>query len=181
MPATAKSHGFTLPELAITLAISGLVAAVALPGLGDLAAEGRRADAVNGLAGSLHLARSTALTRNVPVSLCPSADGRRCDGTGRWEAGWLVFVDVEGSGRPAPDSVLLAGDAQPHLAIRSARFGQGLGYRPNGQAVAPDGQAAGEFVICDAGLPVRVLAVGVAGKPQLRPPGDASPDACPRD
>jgi type IV fimbrial biogenesis protein FimT len=62
----------------------------------------------NLLASHMHLARSEAVKRGTPVTLCPSGDGASCAGTTQWSLGWLVFVDGGTPGQVDADDTVLA-------------------------------------------------------------------------
>ena len=85
--APADSRGFSLLEVVIVMAIAGILAAVAIGGMGGLQARmGVRAAQSEFL--SMHAqTRATAVERGIPVALVTSPDGdvriqEGCDGTG---------------------------------------------------------------------------------------------------
>lgn len=90
--------GFTLAELLIVLALSAVAASLATPAFRELGANVRRDALVEDLRASLLLARTEAVTRGVPVTVCPSADGRACRPDPAWSRGWLVRVRDAGAG-----------------------------------------------------------------------------------
>lgn len=93
-----RHAGFTLSELLITLAVAGIVATLAAPPIANLMREAQLTTTINSFAGALRAARSEAVTRRQWVRLC-TADATGCvtDAAG-WEAGWLMFVDVNRDG-----------------------------------------------------------------------------------
>ena len=91
----SAQRGFTLLELMAVVAIVAILAAVAVPSMQSLI-ESSKIDAKrNQLAGAVKLARSEAVTRGLPVQLCPSSDGATCGGT--LADGWIVLEDDAGT------------------------------------------------------------------------------------
>jgi type IV fimbrial biogenesis protein FimT len=99
------SLGFTLVETMVALAVSGVLAATGLPQLSGLMGAKAVEGSVSSLATALRLAKSEAMKRGEPVSVCamdPQADARNlaCAPSGKdWSAGWIVFVDRETRGQ----------------------------------------------------------------------------------
>ena len=73
-----KSVGFTLIELAVTVAIIGILAVIALPSMQALINNNRLATQANQLIADFQVARSEAVRRNRTIVLCRSADGTSC-------------------------------------------------------------------------------------------------------
>ncbi len=90
------SHrGLTLIELMITLVILGVTVAVATPAMQQLIHGSRLRTETSRLLDAVNLARSEAVLRNIPVTLCPSAmavSGVAACG-GRFADGWIVFTN----------------------------------------------------------------------------------------
>jgi type IV fimbrial biogenesis protein FimT len=80
-------------ELLFTMAIVGLVTALAVPNFRNFVQNNRAAEEANALVGALMLARSEAVTRGVPVSVCASDDSLTCADSDDWSTGWIVFTD----------------------------------------------------------------------------------------
>jgi len=87
--------GFTLIELMLALAVLAGALSITAPAMrGPLQGNRLRAEASRMLA-AINLARSEAVMRNQPVSICPSAMSASgeavCSGT--YQDGWLVFAN----------------------------------------------------------------------------------------
>lgn len=89
-------RGVTIIELMIVVLISGILLSVAVPSFQDNISRSRRLSAVQEMASTLAYARTEAVSRATPVSLCPTTDDSTCNGT-KWESGVLVFED-DGAG-----------------------------------------------------------------------------------
>ena len=86
------NRGFTMLELTVTLAVMGLMLAVAVPSLRSFLASQAVDAHANELASALRFARSEALKRGYEVTVCAGASGT-CSGSNDWDAGFVVFVD----------------------------------------------------------------------------------------
>ena len=106
-----KRNGFTLIELIVTMAIAAIVLSIAVPSYQASVQNNRKTTSINALATALQLARSTAITRRVTVTICKSNDTanasptcRNGGGSGDWSQGWMVFTN------PDNDTVLDPGE-----------------------------------------------------------------------
>ncbi len=97
-----QSYGFTLIELMVTLAVFGIVAALAFPGFKLYQQNSNRVSQINDLVATFNLARSEAVKRNLAVSACASADQATCSNVNDWTTGWIVFVDDNQNGVTDP-------------------------------------------------------------------------------
>lgn len=170
LPRLHRQAGFTVTELLTTMAVVGISLSIAVPSFQTVVNNNRRATAVNQLSSSLHIARSEAITRNVQVTICQSADGDACDGAA-WEDGWIYFTDLD------QDRVLDAGEqllggipARPTLDIDSDDFASFFVYRPNGRImVNTPAENSGQLTFCDdrGAEYARVLIINTSGYPRL--------------
>jgi len=91
-------RGFTIFELMLSIALMALLTAFAVPSFRQYTANTRTSAATNGLITEFAIARSEALRRSLPVSVCASSDSATCDTvTPDWTKGWIVFTDGDGT------------------------------------------------------------------------------------
>jgi type IV fimbrial biogenesis protein FimT len=91
----AKQVGFTLLELMLTVALLAVVIGFGLPNMQEFVRNARMSTAANDIITDFNYARSEAVKRRVPVTLCKSQNGTSCDADSA--AGpfnrWVIFVD----------------------------------------------------------------------------------------
>jgi len=164
-------QGFSLAEMMATLAIAAVTASMAVPTMKNIVVNGQRATAANELVSTMHAARSTAITRNEQVTICPSSNAERCNDDAQWQDGWVYFIDSDHDRRvDANDKVLGSTTGIADVTIQSEDFEQFLTFRPNGQImVNTTSENSGEMLLCDIRGPEfsRSLVLHVGGKPQL--------------
>ena len=95
-----RARGFTMLELMITVALAGILSAIAGPGMLDFIRSNRLSTAARQLDADLLVARREAIKRNNRVLVCPVGNvaGKCGSGTTAWAQGWLVCYDVDQSG-----------------------------------------------------------------------------------
>jgi type IV fimbrial biogenesis protein FimT len=172
-PAMGRQLGFTLIELMVVIAIVGMVAIAAGPGMVKTMERNRKSTALNDIITSLNLTRSEAITRQTTVSVCSSSDQASCN-TNNWESGTLVFVDDGvGTGGVADDGNL---NGTEELVRISQPFGGKITVRSRNFTDAgaitfdDDGMATqrGTMVICDSNGASQASAAVVNLSGQLR-------------
>ena len=118
-----RDRGFTLIELLTAIGLAALLLSMAVPALNSFTSNSRQTGTVNDFVSSMHVARSTAVTTNARVTICPSSGGNVCEAVG-WNQGWIVFSDsnsnqtIDGS-----DAIVAIGSGSDRLSIGSAEFG----------------------------------------------------------
>lgn len=75
------ARGFTLLELMITVALLGILAALAAPSFNSLIQSSRLTASANELVAALQMARMEAIRTNSRVEVCPSTNGSSCAGS----------------------------------------------------------------------------------------------------
>jgi len=93
-----NSHGLTLIELMVTLAVFAIISALAFPGFRLYQQNSNRVSQINGLVSTFNLARSEAVKRSQPVIVCASADQANCSNSIDWTTGWIAVIDNDNSG-----------------------------------------------------------------------------------
>lgn len=91
--------GFTLVELIITMFIAILIVALGVPAYSNFVDNNRMITTTNELVTDMLVARSEAVKRNNPVTICASSDGASCSNANDWSTGWIVFDDVNANGQ----------------------------------------------------------------------------------
>lgn len=96
------SHGFSMIEIMIAIAIIGIVMAVAVPNLSNVLRNSRITSVSNELLATFNFARSEAIKRRVDIVICNTPTGTSLtaptitdcsDGGASWEQGWIVHVN----------------------------------------------------------------------------------------
>jgi type IV fimbrial biogenesis protein FimT len=168
-----RPSGLTLVELVTTLAVAAILLALAGPPLSRLLAEARVLNGLHSLTLALGLARLTAVTEGVPVTVCPSADGRRCRFDLTWDEGWIVYRDPGRQPQPETPEALILHQPAPGsgLQVRSSIGRHRVRYQPTGFS----GGSNLTLRVC-AGRPARHagnVVVSLAGRPRTQRVRDA--------
>ena len=136
---TNNQSGLTLLELIVGIAVLGILLAVGVPSFQSTVDSNRLAAQTNSLVTALNLARSEAVKRGQPVSVCASTNQTTCSGATAWTTGWIAFTDANGAAGTlnAPgDTVLQAWQALSGPAELNSTVAY-VQYQPTGRSVAP--------------------------------------------
>jgi type IV fimbrial biogenesis protein FimT len=115
-PPPRRPHGFSLIELMFTIALAGILAAVAVPSMQRMFKTNRVQTEASSFVGDLMLARTEAVKRGQNVSVCVSSDGINCLTTNTWNSGWIVFPDSTAACSAATSAI-------PAIKVRKAFSG----------------------------------------------------------
>jgi type IV fimbrial biogenesis protein FimT len=96
----AKSAGFTLLEIMIVIALLAVLIGLGAPSFGEFIRNSRITGKANDLLAGLNVARTEAIKRHVPVTVCATDDATEatpeCDADADFSQ-WIVFVDDDGN------------------------------------------------------------------------------------
>lgn len=133
-----KLHGFTLIEFLVVLAILAVSLGFAIPGMGALAERTHVAVTTRNLGHTLQWARSQAVSRNLPVGVCPRSPEALAECGSDYGDGWLVFEDQNGDRKLGRGDVLLKVHPTPTFPFRvlnrlgSREVNTTIFFKPNG-------------------------------------------------
>ena len=147
----AKSSGFTLIELIVTIAIAAILIGVAVPSFMELIRDNQTATQSTRFIADLNLARSEAVKRGINVFVCKSSDQATCTNGSNWESGWLVIADADrDAGFDAGPILHVNQGLDTNFTLRPAvgNFSNWIRYDSNG-AASGDGAGNDEtFRLC---------------------------------
>jgi len=161
---------FTLVEMSVALAIAALLAVMAAPAFQDWIGAYRLANHAKHLAETMTRARTEAVRRGHRVNLCKSFDRARCADEGTWDAGFVVFVDINRNGRIDDGELVLEmeGPAPYGISVSANRpVDDYVSYTGLGQARMLNGALQmGTLIVCSRGQ--RALHVVLANTGRVR-------------
>jgi type IV fimbrial biogenesis protein FimT len=175
------SRGFTLMELMFTIAVAGILLAVAVPSFQDMIANNRLVSQSTEIVAAMNFARSEAISKNATVRVCRSnlEASTSCAGSaGEWDF-FIVRRDT------APVEVLrrgVLGDYSGTVSFESDLTADQVTFTPDG--LAHNGTSSGplvsdnELVVCSTkatGENIRVITIGAGSRiSTTRDEGDCS-------
>jgi prepilin-type N-terminal cleavage/methylation domain-containing protein len=182
-------RGFTLWELLITVAVMGIVLGLGIPNFLEFQRNNVMAANANELVTGLYLARSEAVKRQAPVTLCASANPTAVNPVcgGAVNGGFIVFVDdndTNGDGQPDGDAVVngaeqvLVQQDEPGGTMNVFADNFYISYAPTGfvRNAPALGPSATTVLYCDergnkdtggGQSSARVVTIALTGRPQM--------------
>ncbi len=166
--------GLTLVELMIVLAVLAATLTVGAPSMQAMLHKNRVRTETSRLLTAINLARSEAVMRNQPVSLCPSAMASTgepvCSGV--YSGGWIVFsnADKDRVVDAGTDEVLKVFEGLPRGYTLTNRAGtrdalELINYLPDGSS-----HRNRTLLLCPpAGVSVQALSIviNIVGRPRM--------------
>ena len=159
-----RLRGFTLIELMVTLVVGGILAVIAVPAMTTFVESNRLTTTTNDLIIAINAGRSEAIKRGVPVILCKSSSGTGCSTTGTWQAGWVLFVDVDGSGGWTTNDVMLRSHEAVPTTLTITAAANSIVFKSLGTISA----GAGDYTICNAKIKkLRLISLKALGQTSI--------------
>lgn len=166
--------GFTLIEMMIVLVIAVIFIVAAVSSFSELIKNKRMTTQANDFTLALMLARSEAMKRTAPVTVCKSSNGTSCITSDGWEQGWIVFVDPNYDATVATTTDII----RVHSSLDGDNTLRGAGnvasyvmYTPTGVSRLTGGGAqAGTLVLCDdrgTGDHTRSIIISATGRARV--------------
>jgi type IV fimbrial biogenesis protein FimT len=110
-----EDAGFTLAELMVVVVVTTILLSVAVPSFQYVTTSNRLSAETNSLLDDIQYARAEAVKEGQSVTVCPSTDGNSCANSSAWQTGWIVFSDLNNTGK--------VDEGDPVLRIRNAFVG----------------------------------------------------------
>lgn len=145
-------RGFTLVELMVTLAVVAIVALIAVPGMQGLVNNSRSTGMAGEMTASLQLARSEAIRRNSPVTVCGTADGTTCAANTSWGR-WIVIGNDNAAG-----TTDVIRDNTVTGSVQLTGPDTGIQFNPSGLI-----EAQATLTVCVPTITPRIIRVMISG------------------
>lgn len=91
---TRSDRGFTLVELMVAVAIMSILLTLAVPMMRNIIANSYASGVSNEFVAALSYARSEAVKRRSPITMCTSSNATTCRTDGNaanWHLGWIIL------------------------------------------------------------------------------------------
>ena len=170
-----KQRGHSFLELLVALLVAGILAAIAVAGVGVINQTIRLRAAKDAMLTSLQVARAQAIYRGGRVVLCKSDAMKSplCRKTHDWSDGWIMFHDRNHNLQPdTGEAVLHRALAQSHgvRIFGNRTVADYISFSPAGNALQQSGAAQmGTLTICQmATQPAQGFDIRLRGAGRVR-------------
>jgi type IV fimbrial biogenesis protein FimT len=168
------ANGFTLLELLVVVAISGILLGVGVPAMGALIERSQFKAEVSALHRAVALSRSMAVYRGEAISLCPLDNLGNC--SDQWSNSLSIFADTDRSGSLDENEVIikvlpaLSGDSSN--LMRDFNRSSAVMFYPSGSAFGRNGT----MKICLRSTPNLSATIIISGSGRIRMGKDRDDD-----
>ncbi|MGQ4878154.1 GspH/FimT family pseudopilin [Billgrantia sp. LNSP4103-1] len=141
--AASRQRGLTLLELLVVIAVGIVLMGWAVPGLQAMQARQEVVAEAHRIRTALSLARNTAITRRMPVIVCPSPDRQRCV-MDDWSAPLAIVLGPLTGTSFEPQALLRVLEAGRSVTVSYRQDGKPVRYGSLGRPAGHNGT----FRIC---------------------------------
>ncbi|ABA56520.1 putative type-4 fimbrial pilin related signal peptide protein (plasmid) [Nitrosococcus oceani ATCC 19707] len=162
------THGFTLAELIITLAIAAILTTMAVPSFTGAIRTDRLVTDTNTLITTFTLARTEAIKRGMQAAVCSGSETAGCGGS--WNDGWIVFVDSDEdcAYTTGTDTLLRVSQGLDNSTLKVKQNGSSkvcTAFNSRGMNTTATFNEELTFTLCSPGLgKTRILSINPVGR-----------------
>lgn len=152
----------------VTIAVLAILLAIAAPSFSDALLGSKLSAYANRIVASTNLARSEAIKRNFPVTMCVSTNGIACT-SGTWQSGWLIGCETDDNfscSSGGANWLVLHREQPVSAGVKITETDSGLisiAFQPTGV-----GAAGGKLKVCRAtpsvGSQERIVTITATGR-----------------
>lgn len=161
-----KQSGVTAIELLVSLAILGIIFAIAIPSYGAAMARVKMGEAESAIFTSINNAVNFSFIGGTRAVLCPSSDGVSCDNSFDWSKGWLVFEDKNANRERDGEDRILGNteEISPELQILTSEGRTRIAFQSGGGNFGSNAH----FKLCDERSPRRSRSLFLSNTGRVR-------------
>lgn len=161
-----RQSGITVIELLVSIAILGIIFAIAIPSYGSAMARVKMGEAESAIFTSINNAVNFSFIGGTRAVLCPSSNGVSCDNSFDWSRGWLVFEDKNANRERDAEDIKLASIDQisTELQILSSEGRTRIAFQSGGGNFGSNAH----FKLCDKRSPQRSRSLFLSNTGRIR-------------